>query len=394
MVRLGEIFKRLRFRQVSALLALLLALPLGWKELTGFYAWLSPFILLNSIFGLKSVVFLNLAGLVVLVFVIVKKRWFCRKLCPVGLACDWASSFNSGKKNRIKKIPSIGKWLAIFSLAGAILGFPVFAVLDPTAIFNGFFGAFSHSSSLVVIISLAGFPVLLLIHLFVPGIWCTKLCPLGGLQDEVYRIKEFMVTQMKGDRKTASVSFGGRRLFLASGFGLVSGLFIPKLLKGETKPYFRPPGSVPKKYFDFLCVRCGSCIKTCPSSILIHHKDAEDAVSWMIPEISFEKGYCLEDCNLCSQVCPSGAITLFDTEAKGMLKIGLAEILPQNCLLTQNKECDRCKVACKYNAIKIDIHGPYDALPVINHDKCNGCGACFVICPAEAVRMKHLSSEL
>jgi len=372
------------------MVALLLALPLGWKGLTGFFTWLSPFILLNSILALKSLVLLNFAGLVVLALVTIKKRFFCRKLCPVGLACDWASSFNSGKKNRIKRIPPIGKWLAIISLTGAIVGFPVFIFLDPTAIFNGFFGAFTQSSSIVVIISLAGFPLLLLIHLVFPGIWCTKLCPLGGLQDEVYRIKEYVEKKRNGKKKTASVFFGGRRLFLASGLGLVSGLFIPKILNAEVKPHFSPPGSVGKRLFNFLCVRCGSCIKSCPSNILIHHKDLEDAVSWMIPEISFDSGYCLEDCNLCSQVCPSGAITLFASEAKSILKIGLAEVLPHDCLLTQNKECDRCKVACKYEAIKIDIHGQYDALPAIDSDKCNGCGACFVICPEEAIRINHI----
>jgi Fe-S-cluster-containing hydrogenase component 2 len=111
-------------------------------------------------------------------------------------------------------------------------------------------------------------------------------------------------------------------------------------------------------------------------------------MGWMVPEIDFNNGYCLEGCNLCSQVCPSGAITLFGKDAKAQLKIGLAEVLPENCLLTEHKECDRCKSACSYEAITIEAVRDFTALPVINTDRCVGCGACFVICPPVTIKMK------
>lgn len=390
MAWLNQIFKQVGIRGLSAMLALLLALPLGWEGLTGFYSWLSPFVLLNSVIALRSIVFLNLLGFVILALVLIKKRWFCNKLCPVGFACDLISNYSPNKKNIVKRIPSLGKWLAIISLAGAIIGFPLFVYLDPISIFNGFFGAFVQPVSALVVLSLAGFPVLLLIHLLLPGVWCSRLCPLGGLQDGIFQVKKKIASIAKKETKVVKTVFEERRLFLFSGLGMISSLFIPKILKSEAASFIRPPGSVNKNIFNFLCTRCGSCIKACPSKILVHRRDIDNAASWMTPEISFKNGYCIEDCNLCSQLCPSGAITLFDIEAKNILKIGIAEVLPQDCLLTQNKECDRCKAVCKYEAIKIGILDDYDAIPIIDSEKCTGCGACFIVCPAETIIINSL----
>lgn len=390
MAWLKQIYKQVGIRGISALLALLLALPLGWEGLTGFYSWLSPFLMLNSVIALRSVVFLNLLGFVILALVLIKKRWFCNKLCPVGFAYDYISTCSPYKTSVVKRIPSLGKWLATISLAGAIIGLPLLVFLDPISIFNGFFGAFVQPTSAIVIVSLAGFPVLLLVHLFLPSVWCSKLCPLGGFQDGIYQIKKKIESIFNKETNVTKTVFSERRLFLFSGLGMIAGIFIPKILKGNSTSFIRPPGSVEKNLFNFLCTRCGSCIKSCPSKILVHRKDIDDAVSWMTPEVSFKNSYCIEDCNLCSQVCPSGAITLFDVAAKNILKIGVAEVLPHDCLLTQNKECDRCKAVCKYEAIKIGALDEYDAIPIIDHDKCTGCGACFVVCPTETIIINSL----
>ena len=69
-----------RIRPVSAVLAVIFALPLFWGSLTGIYAWFSPFVMFNSIFVLKSFVLMNVLGFMTLIFSFIYKRWFCRFL--------------------------------------------------------------------------------------------------------------------------------------------------------------------------------------------------------------------------------------------------------------------------------------------------------------------------
>lgn len=378
-----------KIRTLSALFALIFALPVSWMGFTGLYTWLSPFIMLNSVLVLKSFVLLNAVAIVVLLLVIYKDRWFCRYLCPVGWGCDLVSEVKLRKSYFSKKLPDIGKWLVISSLAAAVMGIPLFILLDPMAIFNGFFSVFSGKLTLAAIISLSGLPIILAIHLIYPGIWCGKLCPLGGLQRLIRDIK-ILTYKLSGKNNSESVkSDSGRRLLIVSGLGLLAGLSIPKILKPAKTVNIRPPGSLPPDLFDTLCIRCGSCIKVCPTKILNHHTGTENMLAWMTPEVTFEKGYCLETCNLCSRVCPSGAINLFSIEAKNEIFMGTAEIHLKDCLLLNNTECDRCKTSCKYDALDIiPVEQSLLMKPAVIAEKCVGCGACAVICPVSVIGIR------
>lgn len=373
------------------LLSTLFALPLGWGVFTGWTLWLSPFVLLNSVFVLKSLVWLNGLAVIVLVVISFRKRWFCHKICPLGWGCDQISSCRKGRGFSIKKVPPVGKWLAISSIIAALVGIPLFILLDPMSIFNGFFGLFSSELSVPILLSFLGLPFVLAINIPLPGIWCTKLCPLGGLQDEIFTVRNLIPGIRNKERNFNHNKSTGRRLFLVSGAGLLAGFLLPSFFKSGKKSFLRPPGSIPEEKFNTLCLRCGNCIKSCPTAILGNHMDPPNGLSWMVPEISFTHGYCLEMCNTCSQVCPSGSITLFDKDAKDQLFIGYAEILLEDCLLSKNKECDRCKAACSYDAIKIEPgEGAFQALPVVSQDKCVGCGACVVICPPSVIEVVPL----
>jgi ferredoxin-type protein NapF len=387
MAWLKYVVRHTGIKSFSTLLAILLALPLGWHWASGFFIWFSPFVMLNSVLVLKSVVWLNGIALVILVFSFLKKRWFCRYICPAGWACDKVSSCSQRKNFSVRNIPMIGKWLAVASLVSALAGFPSLALLDPLVIFNSFFSVFSRDINIAVILSMMGLPVLLAVNFLFPGIWCARICPLGGLLDIVPLLKKPIGKPQAKMTSARQLSDNRRRLFLSSGTGLAIGLILPRFLKASEKARIRPPGSVEAGLFNVLCLRCGSCIKTCPSDILLQCSDMHDPMTWMTPEISFSNGYCLENCNLCSEACPSGAITLFSTKAKGQLPIALAEVIPDECLLLKHKECDRCKTACKYDAIEMESKTAFMTLPVIEKDKCVGCGACAVICPPETIRM-------
>jgi len=98
--------------------------------------------MLNSVLTIKTFVWLNIIAFPVLIFVLFRKRWFCRNLCPAGWCFDRISGLNKRRTYIYDRVPDIGKWLAVLSLAAGIVGLPLFLVFDPMAIFNGFFTVF------------------------------------------------------------------------------------------------------------------------------------------------------------------------------------------------------------------------------------------------------------
>ncbi|MDD4227627.1 MAG: 4Fe-4S binding protein [Mariniphaga sp.] len=383
-----HLFTSNKIRLVSSALAVVFALPLFWKGLAGLYTWFSPFILLHSVIVLKSFVWMNFLGMVVLVFSFMRKRWFCRYMCPVGYGCDLVSKYSIRRNFKLSRVPDFSKGLAIASLVAAAAGLPLFILLDPMALFHGFFSVFSGNKPFWVIVSFSGLPVLLAIHLFIPGVWCARICPLGGLQD-LFGMARQTIRKTRSEKKRNSEFKGsGRRLFIASGLGIASGLLIPRYLHTSSYQRIRPPASLPSDLFNVLCIRCSNCVKACPTQIIDNNTDTSDPVAWMTPVVHFENSYCLENCNFCGRVCPTGAISPFSIDAKKKIVMALAVVHLEACLLTKRSECDRCKEACKYDAIKIEYLAEKNQMaPVVDNDKCIGCGACAVICPPFTIDM-------
>lgn len=52
----------------------------------------------------------------------------------------------------------------------------------------------------------------------------------------------------------------------------------------------------------------------------------------MLPEVSYERGYCRPECNNCSQVCPAGAIEPIDVAEKSSIQVGHAVWIKENCI--------------------------------------------------------------
>lgn len=64
-------------------------------------------------------------------------------------------------------------------------------------------------------------------------------------------------------------------------------------------------------------------------------------------------------------------------------------IATDSCLPKKGIACQSCQDSCDVRAISFSprIGGP--ASPEIDHDVCNGCGACFSVCPTDAIAFTH-----
>jgi len=118
----------------------------------------------------------------------------------------------------------------------------------------------------------------------------------------------------------------------------------------------------------------------------------------MQPEMYFDKGYCRPECTICSEVCPAGAIKAVSSEEKSSIQIGHAVIDLDLCVInTDNVKCGNCARRCPAGAISLvrkdtsDNNSPM--IPVVDEERCIGCGACEHLCPAKPAPAIHVKGH-
>jgi MauM/NapG family ferredoxin protein len=148
----------------------------------------------------------------------------------------------------------------------------------------------------------------------------------------------------------------------------------------------RPPGAVPEKDFLARCIRCGTCMKACPSNTLQPIGFQIGLSGFFSPGLTPRRGACLAQCNLCGQVCPTGAIRPLALEEKIWAKVGTAYVLRHKCLTWEfGRRCLVCDEVCPYNAVEFkNVPGIPVAVPFVNENRCSGCGFCELHCPVQA----------
>ncbi len=145
-----------------------------------------------------------------------------------------------------------------------------------------------------------------------------------------------------------------------------------------------PPGAQGLSHLVRHCTGCQLCVAACPNGVL---RPSTRLEALMQPESSYERGYCRPECTKCSEVCPAGAIRRITPEEKTAIQIGHAVWVKENCIpLTDGVSCGNCARHCPTGAIQMvssDAANP-DApkIPVVNEERCIGCGACENLCPA------------
>lgn len=152
----------------------------------------------------------------------------------------------------------------------------------------------------------------------------------------------------------------------------------------ERKTPLKPAGSISISHFAQHCTGCQLCVSVCPNQVL---RPSVSLLTLMQPEMSFERGYCRPECTRCSEVCPAGAIAPVTIEEKTAIQIGHAVTIHKNCVVnTDGVECGNCARHCPSEAIRMVKKNPDSPdslrIPVVDVEKCIGCGACENLCPA------------
>ncbi|MBR5856500.1 MAG: 4Fe-4S binding protein [Bacteroidales bacterium] len=154
-----------------------------------------------------------------------------------------------------------------------------------------------------------------------------------------------------------------------------------------------PPGALGLANMENHCVGCQLCITACPNGVL---RPSTDLMNFLKPYSSYERGYCRPECTACSNICPAGAIRPVSVEEKSSIQIGHAVWIKKNCLpVAEGVSCGKCAKVCPVGAIQMvkiscrDCKDKCDGknrkcekVPVVNAERCIGCGACENLCPS------------
>lgn len=148
--------------------------------------------------------------------------------------------------------------------------------------------------------------------------------------------------------------------------------------KGKTLP-LRPPWAVDESLFTEICTNCGECISQCPTHII---KQARASY----PVVDFTSGECTF-CNICVETCKPHALLKSAQKKPWSIK---ASINQDVCVAYKGVECRSCYDPCEARAIMMPPRLGGISIPIISTDNCTGCGACFSVCPVQAVSMSQI----
>lgn len=152
-------------------------------------------------------------------------------------------------------------------------------------------------------------------------------------------------------------------------------------VKAARSSVLRPPGAQGE---DFLakCIRCDQCIQGCPNQVLQPSIFQAGWDSLWTPVFEPYATACDYECNLCGQICPSGAIAPLSLEEKRQAVIGTAQVNFEECV-----RCMDCVENCPYHCFEdVEVEGMRGVFPKVIPADCVGCGICVTVCPEKEVK--------
>lgn len=175
-----------------------------------------------------------------------------------------------------------------------------------------------------------------------------------------------------------SVFISGTMSLLLGGMSLTSGK--------AARTFIRPPGALEESMFLSTCLRCGKCAQVCPRKAIIMGR-GDKGLSIGTPYIEPRQAAC-DLCMDCIKVCTSGALRGGERQK---VRMGFAEINREQCLAWQGHECKACYTSCPFYNEAIILEG--HKLPVVDREKCVGCGICENVCIADPAAITVKAEE-
>ncbi len=212
----------------------------------------------------------------------------------------------------------------------------------------------------------------------------------------------------------APLDINRRRIIETAVAGAVLFPMMRSVANAQTDPkhrIIRPPGSLTEADFVRRCIKCGECMRVCPTNVIQPALLEAGFEGLWTPILLNKLGYCEFNCVLCSQVCPTGAIVPLTVEKKvgkgrfrKPVKIGTAFYDRGRCLpWAMNVECIVCEEVCPtspkaiwFQTVELTLRdGKTKRLkrPMLDPKLCVGCGICENKCPVHdrpAVRISSI----
>ncbi|MEJ2170086.1 MAG: 4Fe-4S binding protein [Desulfobacterales bacterium] len=139
----------------------------------------------------------------------------------------------------------------------------------------------------------------------------------------------------------------------------------------------RPPGSLPEQQFLSRCIKCGQCMRICPTNV-IHPAGLTAGLEGLwTPVLNFRIGTsgCQHNCIACGNLCPTAAIRPISLDERqglgqyteqGPIKIGTAFIDRGRCLpWAMDRPCIVCQENCPVSPKAIFTRELYNTVRIL-----------------------------
>lgn len=140
----------------------------------------------------------------------------------------------------------------------------------------------------------------------------------------------------------------------------------------------RPPWALPEADFLDCCTGCNACVQQCPEQVL-------STGAGRYPVFEPRAGECTF-CGACADACPSSALDRSREAWDLVASAGDA------CLPKRGVVCSSCRDACPEQAVRFPLTTSIPH-PIVDGDRCTGCGACVGACPTDAMTLHRRERE-